>query len=81
LPWIEPFSALEEPNNNNNYKVEFGLMMSSVHTWVTRFPLKLSYFSNELMYPSKCFARPGPIEAEGQEVWVVEKIIGNRKDN
>jgi hypothetical protein len=33
------------------------------------------------MYPSKYFTRPGPIEVEGEEVWVVEKIVNDKKKN
>jgi hypothetical protein len=42
LPWIGPFPVLKGPNdNNNNYKVEFGPMMSIIHPWVARSQLKL----------------------------------------
>jgi hypothetical protein len=30
-PLIGPFSVLERPDNNNTYKMEFCLMMSSIH--------------------------------------------------
>jgi hypothetical protein len=30
-PWIEPFPFLEGPDNNNNYKVEFSPIISSIH--------------------------------------------------
>jgi hypothetical protein len=36
-PWIGPFPVLEGPDDNNNYKVEFGPMMSSIQPLVTRF--------------------------------------------
>jgi hypothetical protein len=56
-------------------------MMSSIHPWVTRTQLKLYLFPDESMYPSERFARPGPIEVKGEEVWVVEKIVDDRKKN
>jgi hypothetical protein len=31
------------------------------------------------MYPYEYFARPRPIEVESEEVWVVKKIVDNRK--
>jgi hypothetical protein len=55
--------------------------MSSVHPWIARSHLKLYLFPDESMYPSKCFPRPELIEVEGEEVWVVEKIVDNRKKN
>jgi hypothetical protein len=33
------------------------------------------------MYLSKCFPRPGPIEVEGEDALVVEKIVDDRKKN
>jgi hypothetical protein len=33
------------------------------------------------MYPTKCFPRPRPIEVEGEEALVVEKIVDDRKKN
>jgi hypothetical protein len=68
LPWIGPFSVLEEPDDNKNYKVELSPMMSSVYPWVARSQLKLYFFPDKFMYLSKCFARPGPIDVEGEEV-------------
>jgi hypothetical protein len=59
--------------------VEFGPVISSIHPWVARSQLKFHLFSDKSMYPSECFARPRPIEVEGEEMWVVEKIVDNRK--
>jgi hypothetical protein len=33
------------------------------------------------MYLSECFARPRHINVEGEEVWVMEKIVNDRKKN
>jgi hypothetical protein len=68
LPWMGPFSVLEGPDDNNNYKVEFGPMMSSIHPCVARSQLKPVHFPKKSMYPSKRFPIPGPIEVEGEEV-------------
>jgi hypothetical protein len=82
LPCIGLFPVLEGPhnNNNNNYKVEFGSLMSSVHPWVARSQLKPYLFPDEFMYPSECFPRSGHIEVK-EEAWVVEKIVDDRKKN
>jgi hypothetical protein len=56
--------------------------MSSVHPWVASSQLKPHLLSDELIYPSEYFPRPGPIEVEGEEeVWIVEKIVDDRKKN
>jgi hypothetical protein len=78
---MRPILVLEGPDDNYNYKVKFSPMMSSIHPWVARFQLKLYLFPDESMYLSKRFARPGPIKVKGEEVWVVEKILNNRKKN
>jgi hypothetical protein len=54
-PQIEPFPVLEGPDDNHNYKVEFGPTMSSIHPWVPRSQLKLYLFPNNFMYSSECF--------------------------
>jgi hypothetical protein len=33
------------------------------------------------MYLSEHFPRSGPSEMKGEKVWVVEKIVNNRKKN
>jgi hypothetical protein len=82
LPWIEPILVLEGPNNNNdNYKIVFSPMMTSVHPWVARFQFKLYLFPNGSMYLSEHFTRSGPIVVKGEKVWVVEKIVDDKKKN
>jgi hypothetical protein len=56
-------------------------MILTVHPWDARSWLKLYLFPDESMYPNKHFPRPGPIEVEGEEAWVVEKIVDDRKKN
>jgi hypothetical protein len=48
--------------------VKLNLIIFIVHPWVARSHLKLYFFSNEFIYLSKCFTRPGPIEVKGEEV-------------
>jgi hypothetical protein len=36
LPWMEPFPGLEGPNNDDNNKVEFRLIMFSIYSWVAK---------------------------------------------
>jgi hypothetical protein len=55
--------------------------MSSVHPWVARSQFKLYIFPDESMYPRKHFSRPGPIEVKGEEAWIVETIVDDRKKN
>jgi hypothetical protein len=81
LPWIGPFSVLEGPDDNNNYKVKFGPMMSSAYSCIAMSQIKLYLFPDKSMYPSKCFPRREPIKVEGEEAWVVEKILDDRKKN
>jgi hypothetical protein len=59
--WIGPCPVLEGPDDKNNYKVEFGSMMSSVYPWVARSQLKPYLFSDKYMYLSEHFTRPGPL--------------------
>jgi hypothetical protein len=33
------------------------------------------------MYPSTSFTSPRPIEVEGEDVWIVEKIVDDREKN
>jgi hypothetical protein len=61
--------------------VEFGPMMSSINPWVARSQFKLYLLPDQSMYSSKCFARLGSIEVEGEEVWVVENIVNDRNKN
>jgi hypothetical protein len=81
LPEIGPFLVLEGSDDNNTYRVEFGAMIFSIHPWVANSQLKLHLFPVESMYLSKCITRPRPIEVEGEEVGVVEKIVDDRKKN
>jgi hypothetical protein len=56
-------------------------MMSSVYLWVARSQLKLYLFPDKSMYLSKYFTRPRPIVVKGEEVWVIEKIVDDRRKN
>jgi hypothetical protein len=55
--------------------------MSSVHHRVARSQLKPFLIPDNSMYHSKFFPRQGPIDVEGEQVWVEEKIVDNRKKN
>jgi hypothetical protein len=56
-------------------------MISSIHPWVARSQLKLCLLPYEFIYPSKYFVRSGPIEIEREMVWIVERIMDDRKKN
>jgi hypothetical protein len=80
LSWIEPFIVLEGPDNNNNFKIKFGPMITSIYPWIVRSQVKPYLFPNKSMYSSKCFARLRLIEVK-VEVWVMEKSVNDRKKN
>jgi hypothetical protein len=56
-------------------------MISSLDPWVAGSQLNLYVFPDEFMYPSEHLSRHGPIEVEGEDLLVEEKILDNRKKN
>ena len=78
-PWLGPFDILEGPDENGNYKLDFDGAMSDVHPWIARDQLRLYHAPSDNMFPSERYTRPGPIQIDGEERWVVEKIVNDRK--
>jgi len=80
-PWLGPFNVSEGPDKHNNYKLVLPDIMKGIHPWIHRSNLRIYLRPNLEAFPGLPTPHPQEpviIDASGNELWAVEKILNDR---
>jgi len=80
-PWLGPFQVSEGPDTHNNYKLVLPDVMKGIHPWIHRTHLRIYLRPNLEAFPGLPTPHPQQpvtIDASGNDLWAVEKILNDR---